>query len=275
MNIYNNHVFGDVKAFELGFGPVGRPFMNTYCYMIGDILIDTAQMRMRKAFIEIIRNQRIRHAVLTHHHEDHSGNAGVLKKLNNIPIYGHELTVKKMAKGFPILPYQLLIWGKADTVEVLPLPEKIEGERYTLIPVHTPGHSKDHTVFWEKDRGWLFSGDLFLGTKIKFFRTDESIRDSIDSIKKVLLLDFDGLFCGHNPQPINGKTALSKKLEFLEDLYGKVIHLLQKGYNERSIMKAIAPKYKEATFIKYMTFKNASFSNAIRSIERSGRNCLR
>jgi glyoxylase-like metal-dependent hydrolase (beta-lactamase superfamily II) len=74
-------------------------------------------------------------------------------------------------------------------------------------------------VFLEKKQGWLFSGDLYLGERIKFFRADERFAEQIASLIKVLTLDFDTLFCAHNPCLKSGKQKIKNKLQFLEDLY--------------------------------------------------------
>lgn len=55
-----------------------------------------------------------------------------------------------------------------------PLPEVYSQKGFSFLPIHTPGHSKDHTVFLEPQQGWLFSGDLYLGGRIKYFRVDEN-----------------------------------------------------------------------------------------------------
>ena len=106
-----------------------------------------------------------------------------------------------MEKTFKIHPYQTYTWGKSGQVSVLPLPAVVETGKYKLRPVHTPGHSNDHTVYLEENHGWLFSGDLYLGERIKYFRSDEKFKDQIDSIKMILEYDFDALFCAHNPVP--------------------------------------------------------------------------
>ncbi|MFH2059166.1 MAG: MBL fold metallo-hydrolase [Pseudomonadota bacterium] len=96
MKIIKRHTFDQIEAFELGYGYWGRPLMNVYFYFIDGVLIDTAQSLMRKPFIEIITSKDIDKVLLTHFHEDHSGNAAVVKKIKNIPIYGHQETVEKM-----------------------------------------------------------------------------------------------------------------------------------------------------------------------------------
>ena len=139
----------------------------------------------------------------------------------------------------------------------------VESNRYKLVPVHTPGHSKDHTVFWEKTNGWLFSGDLFLGQRIKFFRSDEKIIDQIESLKNVLKFDFDTLFCAHNPCPQNGKSKLRQKLQFLEDIVGQVQQLKDMGLNLREVVKRLDSG--KDRWVKLMTMGNVSYANMLRS----------
>lgn len=264
MDVIKKHDYCDVVAYELGFAPVGRPAMNTIFYLVDGILIDTGQRHMQKAFINIIKDAKIEQVVLTHHHEDHSGNASTVKKIKRAPVFGHDITIKKLESGFNILPYQIVVWGRAEPLDIDPFPAQIESDRLRLFPVHTPGHSKDHTVFFDKENGRLFSGDLYLGSHIKYFRADEKMDDTIRSIEKVLTLDFDALLCAHRPKPAQGKMYLGQKLEFLKNFSGEVSHLYQKGHDIKSIMSAM--DLKEVRWMKFLTNGNVSLENMIKSI---------
>jgi hypothetical protein len=88
----------------------------------------------------------------------------------------------------------------------------------------------------EEENGWLFSGDLYLGDRIKYFRSDERLIDQITSLKKILEIDFDALFCAHNPCLENGRARLKNKLQFLEDLYGAIHLLIQKGFSAKEVI---------------------------------------
>lgn len=257
------HNFGDVTGFELGYAPMGKPLMNVYFYLVEDILMDTGQSHMGNTVLSLLNERKISKIFLTHHHEDHSGNASLLNERKNIPVFAHRETVKILSTGFKILPYQMLLWGKAPPVDARELPKVINGERIKLVPVHTPGHSKDLTVYIEKDKGWLFSGDLFLGSRIKFFRADENIHETISSLEKVLKFDFNALYCGHNPKLKDGKKFLKKKHDYLVNLRGEIRELGKKGYSIREIKKALSRK--ENLFIYFLTFGNASFSHLVRS----------
>lgn len=263
MNIVNVEHFDEVEMIRLGYGPIGPPFMSVFLYVVDGMLIDTGQHHMARAVAGLLKNRDLRLIALTHHHEDHSGNAALISCLHKIPVIGHPLAAEKLKAGFSILPYQHIVWGRARPVEVAALPEVVETDRFTFRPVHTPGHSKDHTVFLEKEHGWLFSGDLYLGERIKFFRSDECFCDQIASLKKVLELDFKTLFCAHNPSLTNGKLKIRKKLQFFEDLYGTVKKLLEKGFSEKAVIRALDPK--SDRLVKCITLGNASFANMLRS----------
>lgn len=245
----------------MGFAYIGKPFMTTIFYSIGNILIDTGLSHMRKETVAIAQSKKVDCVLLTHHHEDHSGNVAAIMKEKQIPAYGHPKTIEKMRDGFNILMYQHLIWGKAGIANILPYPSIIETGEFSLIPIHAPGHSKDHTIFFEKNRGWLFSGDLYLGSKIKYFRADENLNDTLNSLREVLKIDFDSLFCAHNPREHNGHSALQMKLEYLENFCGEVARLLGSGLSEKEVIKKMSKQ--EVRFVKMLTFGNVSFGQMV------------
>jgi hypothetical protein len=76
-------------------------------------------------------------------------------------------------------------------------------------------------------------------------------------------LDFDVLFCGHNPCLKKGKQKIGNKLQFLEDLFGNIRKLAEQGYSEKAVIKALDPKNDRG--VKWFTMGNASFANMIRS----------
>lgn len=267
MNIVETIKYGEIEAIKLGYGPVGPPFMSVYLYILDGLVIDTGQRNMQKVVGDLLGDKKLHRILLTHHHEDHSGNAAAICGQHQITACGHLLTVQKMATGFKILPYQRFIWGRSEKCRLLPLDPVVESDRYHLVPIHTPGHSKDHMVFWEKNYGWLFSGDLYLGQKIKFFRSDENIGEQINSLKMILELDFDAVFCAHNPCMQNGKSQLNQKLQFLEDIVGQVQQLKAAGISQKAIYRQIDPGIDK--WVRLMTMGNVSFGNMLRSAYRS------
>lgn len=171
-----------------------------------------------------------------------------------------------MKTRYPVLPYQKYVWGRTTPVPVQGLPDRIDTTLGPLIPVPTPGHSRDHTAYFLPDQGILFSGDLYLGDRIKYFRSDENLIHEIASLKRVLDLDFDQLLCGHNPKKQRGKAHIRAKLEFLEDLCGRVVDCRDKGYAEKEIFARLG--LTEDRFTKWFCFGNVSMMHGVRSILR-------
>lgn len=271
MHVIRENRFGDIRAFQFGFGPVGPPIMSVHIYWLDGVLIDTAQSHMQKQVLAALDHRKPERVLLTHHHEDHSGNAAAISRRFGVPVFGHGLTREKMSRSFAIRPYQHLIWGAARPLLVTSLDGAIETRRFRLEPIHTPGHSKDHTVYLETQNGWLFSGDLYLGDRIKFFRSDERIDETIDSLKRVLAHDFASLFCGHRPCPENGKARLQRKLSFLESFCGRVQMLCRQGYPEKAIVRMLDDR--QDLRVKWLTLGNASKANMIRSAIRAAASC--
>lgn len=256
--------FNRVQAFELGWSPIGKPFMTVHFYVVDGFCIDTGFRRMQNEAVSSVSQSQIHHILLTHHHEDHSGNAAVLNETLDAPVLGHPVTVEKMKRRFKILPYQHYAWGSAQPVEMQALPPTVQSDHIELHAIHTPGHSKDHTVFLEKKEGWLFSGDLFIAERIKYFRADEKMKAQIDSLKKICQYDFDCLYCAHNPQLHNGKQKLQNKLQYLEDIYGTVKGLHAKGLDLDEIIKKIG--LRENYVMKCFCMGNLSMKNMVRSV---------
>ncbi len=266
MRLLKTYDFNGVKGFRLGWSPVGAPLMTSFCFVLQDLMVDTGLSHMKKEVLKIAGEHGIKRIFLTHHHEDHSGNAGAIRQAMGVPVYGHPMTIEKMARPFRILPYQKLVWGRALPLHVDLFPEIIDTVLGVMVPVHTPGHSKDHTAFFIKEAGILFSGDLYLADRIKYFRADECLGTEIESLKKVLKLDFDMLLCSHFPKIENGQERIMAKLAFLEDLYGSIIDLWEKGIPEKEIFKALG--LKEDYFTRAFCFGNVSMMNGVRSVVR-------
>ena len=258
-----NHTFGPIQGFEVGLAPTGKPIKSVYLYKAGSIVIDTGPFHLRQQISKMLDGRDVTAILLTHHHEDHSGNAALMHKRFNAPVYLHPYGMAKLEKGFRILPYQHILFGKAPSLTTHLLPETIETEQLTLRAIHTPGHSKDHTVYLAENEGWLFSGDLWVGEKIQFFRVDEHIDQQIASLAKIAALDFETLFCAHRPSRKNGPTLIKRKLDHLVSFHEQVIDLHRQGLGETEITRRL--RRKNDLPVRLFTMGNASFSHMVRS----------
>jgi glyoxylase-like metal-dependent hydrolase (beta-lactamase superfamily II) len=158
------------------------------------------------------------------------------------------------------------MFGPALKSAVRPLSRNLLTDKYDFEVIPTPGHAPEHIALYERKQGWLFPGDLFVAEKIKFYRKDESLSEQIRSLKKLVKLDFDFLFCNHNPQLKVGKLKMVRKLHYFEELYGNIRDYHQQGLSTGQIMKRV--KIKQSPFLELFTFGDVSAKFLVTSVTR-------
>ena len=234
-------------------------------YRIGDTLIDSGPSNQWRAVRSFVAEMPPATLLLTHHHEDHSGNAARIARQYRLTPFAPELGRKKLASGFYIPPMQQLIWGKAQPVETRPLPNTFElANGMKLATVHTPGHAKDLHCLYFPDQGWLFTADMFLARNLKYFRSDERLDEMIDSLRKLLALDFDVIFCAHRGIIEEGKRPLADKLNNLLDLCHRAQMLHEKGVEiEQIVVELVGPEDWMARLTRYNFSKRNLIAEAL------------
>jgi glyoxylase-like metal-dependent hydrolase (beta-lactamase superfamily II) len=146
------------------------------------------------------------------------------------------------------------------------MPEEVVLENdLTLRAVHTPGHSPDMTCYLEPDRGWLFSGDLYISSKPRFLRADENVDDQIESLRRVLELEFDTVFCAHRGVVRDGHNGIKAKLDYLISLREEVRQLYAEGRSVSEITKTLLGG---AGFLSLITLYHFSKRNLVRGCLR-------
>ncbi len=211
-------------------------------FAVDGLLIDTSAKSIANDVLHFASRVHPHQIVLTHLHEDHSGMAGQLQERFQVPVYVHPDFVEAAGKPFQVPMYRQRFWGLPDPFMASPVGEWIETERYCFEVIHTPGHAEDHIVLYEPNRGWLFSGDLFLAPKVKIVMKQESMPLLMDSLRRVLELDFETLFCAHAGVVPNGQALLRQKLEHLAWIEEQVDRLAAEGKNLRQITRQLFPK---------------------------------
>ncbi len=268
MNHLSRSCIEDVRLFKLGSNILGKPNVYVYSFLVDGLLIDTGQPLVGREFVEILQEEDIDKIILTHHHEDHSGNVELIKKSKGINAYGSSLCCEIMLSPPRIEPARLVSWGQNKAARILPIDMSvpIKTDSYSFQVFHTPGHAADQISLYEANRGWLFPGDLFVHDYIRAFMRTENMGEQIQSIDMLLTLDFTVLFCHHQPVSKNAKQRLANKLNFLEDFYGKVKEAYLEGMNPKQIMKFLG--LKEQRLIKFISLGQLSTMNMIHSVIR-------
>lgn len=216
--------------------------LNVYCYAVDGVLIDTGAKALHKQFRPFLDEADVDYVVLSHNHEDHTGNAYYVQQTKNIPVYMSGLTIPIAAKK-PTYPlYRQLFWGRRTPFQAQPLGATFQSRTCDWDVILTPGHAKDHVSFYNRTRKQLFSGDLFVTPKTKLVLRDESIGETIASLNRVLAYDFDEVFCQHAGYLPNGRILLEKKRAYLVDLQEKVWAMYQQGLSEEHIHAQLFPR---------------------------------
>lgn len=213
----------------------GENETKVFLYNVDGLLVDAGPESRAEQFQNWFVSQKIKQVALTHNHEDHSGNAPWLQRFMEVPVYLHPGAIPYTREEGAYPQYRREMWGYRHVFNPLPMPETIQTDKYTFEVLDTPGHAIYHNCFYEKNQGWLFTGDLYLGTKLFVCFYEENMRQTIDTIERLLKLDFDTIFCAHAGVVENGKVRLEKKLTNLKILQEQVVAMRAQGKTDREI----------------------------------------
>jgi len=267
MKVVDSFSFEEIQGFKFGKSWRGVPKLYSHIYFIDGLLIDTGHRRMANEIIETIKDLPVTKIYITHYHEDHSGNIEMLANHFGAPVLGSKLCSEIMKSPPSISISQKMSWGNRPAYEnIQPLSGSITTENHSFRIIDIPGHARDMTALYEPNKKWLFSADLYVNSFIGYFLREESTTQQIDSIKKILALDFDVMLCGHNPAFQGAKVKLQKKLKFLEAFYKDVAAEYAKGKTAVEIFKSL--KLKEFWFVRLVSRGALSRLNMVKSVIR-------
>jgi len=192
-----------------------RHWEETHCYLLNgnekSLLIDTG-LGIANIYDEVAKlTKNPVAAVATHIHWDHIGGH---KYFPDFYARKEELSwlngsfplplevVKKMVldrcdppENFDISSYELF---QETPKRLLEDHEIIDLGGRKIEALHTPGHSPGHLCFWEKDRGYLFTGDLVYKDFLFAYYPSTDPEAYLDSLEKVAVLPVKNVFPGHH-----------------------------------------------------------------------------
>ena len=165
--------------------------------------------------------------------------------------------------GFRLRMYQRVVWGVPGRFTAQPVPPEIRlDDGFRFQAVDAPGHSPDMTCYLEPDRGWLFSGDLYIASKPRFLRADESVDIQIESLRAVLGLSFDTVFCSHRGVVPNGHGAIREKLDYLVSLRDETRELHRSGRSVTEITRQLLGREPLMSFLTWFHFSKRNLVRA-------------
>lgn len=242
------------------------PLLTVYLYFVDGLLVDTGPSKRRRALIRFFHSWDIHQVAITHYHEDHSGMASwIARHFADADIFVHERARSTAGHTAPLPWYRELLTGRRLAYETQGYPQVIETPQHRFYPISTPGHTPDHVCLYEPDKGWLFTGDLYITPHPKVFTKEESVSAYIESLRKLNRLDYQTLFCGHEGVIANGKEKLKQKLAYFEKIRDEVFHMHRAGFDDRTIRKKLFP---EKVKLERLSFGTFSRLNLVRSCYR-------
>ena len=253
----------DVVFFRLARGLAGRPVYWTGAYLVGSALIDCGPPATARELARALEGRRVDALLVTHHHEDHMGSADLLGSTRGLVPKIHPVGVPLVEGGFPQETYRRVAWGRPPRVRAEALGAEVEVGALRFEVVFTPGHSPDHACFFERERGWLFTGDLFLAERLRYLRDDGDLSSLIASLETVGRLPLSRVFCAHRGPVRDGPAALRRKAEALATLRERARELIARGLPEREIARRVVGPEGFLTWFSRGRFSARNFVRAV------------
>ena len=232
-------------------------------YLLGATVIDTGPPNQWPVVRRFLQERNVEQVLVTHHHEDHGGNGARLQRELEATVFFPPSGVTLARDGFPLRAYQRVIWGTPKRFVPQAMPDELSvGGGFRLRAVHAPGHSPDMTCYLEVERGWLFTGDLYITSKPLFFRADENMDEQIESLRRVVDLEFETVFCAHRGVVTDGQRAIRAKLDYLISLRDEIQHLHSEGRSVAEITKTLLGREKLTSLITLYHFSKRNLVRA-------------
>lgn len=244
---------------------LGRPLYLFRAWILEGTLIDTGPPAAGHAFGRFLaeRPERVRQVINTHYHEDHAGNNALVHRVLGLVPLAHPVSRRELARRSRVPLYRALAWGRPVPAPTDPLPERVPLETTELSWIETPGHCPGHVCFLDPSRGWLFTGDLYLGIRASYARPCEDLTTWRASIARALELDFDTVICSHQGVVPDGKEALRRKLAFWGETEAHARDLRARGWSDREIARALLGKDGFMAWISLGDFSRETFIRSL------------
>jgi endoribonuclease LACTB2 len=238
-------------------------------YLVDDVMVDTGFSHVRGLVMDWLVRRDVSAVALTHHHEDHPGNAGPLAERYDCPVYLRNAGQAR-AEGVGSMPaYRRLYWGAPGPYAPVEMPDTIQTSRRTLRTIPTPGHSVTHTALFDESDGVVFVGDLYISPGVTAVMRHENPFENIASLRCVADLEPDCLLNGHGLTLDKPARRLRQKADRVESAAQTVMELRGQGRSEATILAEIFEgNWRQDRTHAAMTFGEFCRRNFVRAVIR-------
>jgi len=255
----------EVRKFQMARSFFGRGFYFTAAYWVDGMMVDTGCAYTVQELLTSLKGYQVNYTVNTHSHEDHIAGNAALQNIYGADVVAHPLALPVLAdprERQSLGLYQKFLWGYPDPSKGKAIGEFVQTKNHRFEVIHTPGHSPDHICLYEPKKGWLFSGDLFVGGQDRALRADYNIWLTITSLEKVAAMDISILFPGSGNIRKNPKNEIIDKIEYLKELGERILSHYRQGLSYSQIRRTLLGT---EIAIAYFTLGHFSGTNLIRS----------
>jgi glyoxylase-like metal-dependent hydrolase (beta-lactamase superfamily II) len=231
-------------------------------YFVRGALVDTGFHYVRREFGAWLGRHKPDGVIVTHHHEDHAGNAEVVAR-RGIPMWMAGDTRERLRTPPRLGWYRHWCWGAAPRMSTTP--PAFAHPALEVIP--TAGHSPDHHVVWDAERETVFGADLFLGVKVRVSHPwpREDVRAQVASIRRVIALRPRRYFDAHRGPVKDPVAALTAKADWLEETIAAVDTLIAQGLDDRAIVRRLFGGEDRVSFVTLGDYSRVNFVGSVRA----------
>lgn len=250
--------FGEVQRVRMWTRRSAAVGYDVSAYLTRGVLVDTGFRHVGDELDRALRELRPRGVIVTHWHEDHAGNAPRLAA--SLPMWMDGYTERKLRDRQQVKLYRHFTWGRPKRLESPLTPF----DRGPLTMVATPGHSPDHHVVFDTETGTLFSGDLWLGVKVRVMGANENPYQIVASLTKAIALAPTRMFDAHRGVVDRPVGALEAKRAWLQDTVGEIGRRLDAGDAEGEILRAVLGGEERTAFVSQGEYSRRNLVRSVR-----------
>lgn len=229
-------------------------------FLVRGVLVDLGFPLAARDFGRFVASARPAGALVTHHHEDHGGNAELVAQLG-VPIGGSDATLALLRQPEHLELHRRVIWGTPLSLRT-PI-ARFESDSLRLVP--TPGHTADHTIVWDAERETIFGGDLFLGVKVRAAHHDERPLELVRSLRATAALGPRRYFDAHRGAVREPVSALLAKADWIEATIAAIERRIAQGWSDRAIARAVLGREDLAYYVSRGDMSRIAFVSQVRA----------